>query len=292
ERKRTYSGILFILPALLLVGVFIIWPLVQVVKLSFYEWNGVSAVKQFVGLGNYRKLPNLIGFWEMASGTIIYAAGVAALTISISFIVALALDRRSKIGINRNVLRVLWFFPSLLGLAVIGILWRIMYDYNTGIINTVLSSFGLDRINWLETYGVTRWAIIIASVWSQIGINVIIFLAGLQTISTDFYEAAAIDGAKPLQVLLKITIPMMAQSITVVVLTTTIIAFKMYELPLTVSGGLPGNHTRLLTQKIYDLGFVSSDFGRGSALSVVLILIITFISFLQHLYLRKREDIY
>lgn len=292
ERKRTLTGILFLIPTALLVGIFVVWPLINVIELSFFDWNGVSATKTFVGFDNFRALPELPGFWEMAWGTVVYAVGVTALTISISFLVALALDQKGRFRINRGFMRVLWFLPCLLSMAVVGILWRIMYNYNTGVINNVLQSAGMQPVNWLETYGVTRWAIIVASVWSQLGMCVVIFLAGLQSIPTDLYEAAAIDGASPRARLFHITIPMMAPSITINVLTTTITAFKMYELPLIVSNGLPGYHTRLLTQKIYDLGFKVHNFGRGSALSVVLILVITLISLIQLLYLRKREDIY
>lgn len=292
ERKRTVTGILFLLPTALLVGIFVVWPLINVIQLSFFEWNGISANKTFVGLDNFRSLTELSGFWEMAWGTVVYAIGVTALTIGVSFLVALALDKKGRGRINRGFMRVLWFLPCLLSMAVVGILWRIMYNYNTGIINGVLESLGMARVNWLETYGVTRWAIIIASVWSQLGICVVIFLAGLQSIPPDLYEAAAIDGASAAHQLIKITLPMMAPSITINVLTTTITAFKMFELPLIVSNGLPGYHTRLLTQKIYDLGFKASDFGPGSALSVVLILVITLISFVQLIYLRNREEIY
>ena len=292
EKRRTITGVLFLIPTVVLVAIFVVWPLLSVIQLSFFDWNGVSAVKTFVGLQNFVELSSLPGFWEMAGGTVVYAVGVTAFTISIAFIVALALDKKGRGRINRGFMRVLWFLPCLLSMAVVGILWRIMYNYNTGIINSVLESLGFARVNWLETYGVTRWAIIIASVWSQVGMCVIIFLAGLQSIPVELYEAAAIDGTNSRQQLLHITVPMMAPSITINVLTTTITAFKMYELPLFVSNGLPGYHTRLLTQKIYDLGFKSSDFGHGSALSVVLILVITLISLLQLFYLRKREDIY
>lgn len=292
EKKRTVTGVFFLLPMLVLVGLFIVWPLIQVFQLSFFEWNGVAADKTFVGLDNFRNLAQLPGFWEMAWGTVVYAVGVTVFTIGISFLIAIALDKRGKGRINRGLMRVLWFLPCLLSMSVVGILWRIMYNYNNGVINSVLTNLGFLPVNWLETYGVTRWAIIIASVWSQIGLCVVIFLAGLQSIPISLYEAASIDGASQRQQLFHITIPMMAPSITINVLTTTIAAFKMYELPLFVSNGLPGYHTRLLTQKIYDLGFKAQDFGRGSALSVVLILVITVISLVQLFYLRKREDIY
>ncbi len=292
ERKRTRQGVLLLLPGIILIAVFILWPLVDVILYSFHEWNGISADMRFVGLENYRSLTSLSGFWEMAGCTFVYAVGVTGLTILISFITALILDKKGKGRINRGFLRSIWFFPCLLSMTVVGILWRIMYNYTNGVINSIIRSLNGEPVLWLETYGITRWAIILASVWSLLGLCIIVFLAGLQAIPGELYEAAAIDGADGWGQLKNVTIPLMAPSITINVLTTTITAFKEYELPLFVSHGLPGHHTTLLTQKIYDLGFKNNDFGRGSALSVVLIVIITLISLLQLIYLRKREDIY
>ena len=140
-----------------------------------------------------------------------------------------------------------------------------------------------------------RWslyAIIIGAAWVQIGLCVVVFLAGLQSIPQEMYEAASIDGATPSQQLKNITIPMMASSITINVITTTIAAFKAYELPYLISKGLPGHSTLLITQRIFFFGFQAFDYGRGSALSVVLLLIIALISLVQLVVLRKREDIF
>lgn len=292
ERQKTVNGFLFLIPAILLVAFFVIYPLCEVVYLSFFDWNGISTTKDFVGFNNYLTLTKTIGFWEMAGSTVVYTAGVTLITIALSFVVALSLDKKGKGRINRGFLRVAWFFPYMLSMLVVGILWRIMFNFNNGLVNSLLEMIHIEPVNWLDTYGVTRWAVIIATVWSQVGMCVVIFLAGLQSIPNELYEAAAIDSASEMQQLFHITIPMMAPSITINVITTTITAFKMYELPLMVSNGGPLFHTTLLTQKIYDFAFLKSDFGRGSALSVVLILIITLISIGQLLYLRKREDIF
>ena len=292
ERKRTFTGLVMLIPTTVFCTLFIIVPVIRVFYLSFMNWNGISTEKTFAGFSNYARLPSTEGFWEMAKGTIIYALGVTVFTIIISFILAMALDQKGRGRLNRSVMRSLWFFPCLLGLAIVGILWHIMYNYSNGLINSIIKMFGGKPVNWLETYGVTRWAIIIASVWSQIGLCIIVFLAGLQSIPTDLYEAAAIDGASPRQRRWKITVPMMAPAITINVLTTNITAFKMYELPWIVSNGMPGYSTRLLTQRIFFYAFQGMDYGIGSALSVVLIIIITIISLVQLVFLRKREDVY
>ena len=290
EKQRTRTGILFLLPTLLLCTIFIVIPLINLIYYSFHEWNGISDTMKFVGLQNYVKLPATEGFGTMFVWTVVYAIGVTVFTVMISFFVALALDRKGKFVINRPFLRALWFLPCLLSPTIVGILWNIMYNYNNGIINTVLKHLNLKPINWLETYGVTNIAIIIASVWALMGLCIVIFLAGLQSIPSELFEAAHIDGATKRHRLFYIIIPMMAPSITVNVLTTSITAFKMYELPLLISQGLPGFSTRLLTQRIYFFGFFAREYGIGAAMSVMLVVIITFISLIEFFYLRKREE--
>ena len=292
ERSRIWTGVAFLIPATLLCVLFIVVPLINVISYSFHEWNGVSKDMAYVALDNYKILPSTEGFWQMAVATFGFAIGTTALVIVLSFILALALDSRNRGRFSRGLFRTLWFFPCILSGSVVGIVWRIMYNYNNGVINAILKMVGLSPVNWLETYGLTNLAVILAAVWAQAGLCIVIFLAGLQSISPELHEAAAIDGASMGQIRRHITIPMMAPSITINVLTTSIAAFKMYELPWLVSGGLPGYSTRLLTQRIYFFAFQSGKFGVGSALAVILILIITAISLVQLFVLRKREDIY
>lgn len=292
ERNRTITGILFLLPTFLIVAFFIVWPLIQVFRYSFSDWNGISEEMNFVGWANYQELVNITGFWDMCKATVYFAIGYMILTIVVAFLMALVLDKKGPYRINRGLMRGLWFFPCLLSGTVVGILWRIMFNYKNGIINTLLKSAGIPKVNWLEQYPLALFAVIIASVWAGTGMCIVIFMAGLQSIDAGLYEAASIDGATSGQQLWNITVPMMAPSITINVLTTTIAGFKLYELPLNITNGGPGYSTRLITAKIFDLGFNSVKTGMGSALSVVLILIITFISLIQLVYLRKREDIY
>lgn len=291
NQKKQLTGGLFLFPLILFSAVFILYPLISVIFISFFEWNGISE-KIPVGLENYRLLPGTEGFWEMAKATIIYAVGVTLLVVMCGFLVALALDKRGKGRINRNLLRFFWFFPCLLSGAIVGIIWRIMFNYNSGLINFLLNQIGVESVNWLETYGVTMAAVIIASVWGQIGMCAIIFMAGLQNIPTDMLEAADLDGANDFQKKTKIVIPLMAPSITINVITTSIAAFKAYELPYTVSKGLPGYSTRILTQRIYFYSFSTNKYGIASAMSVLLVVVITLISLIQLYVLKKREDIY
>lgn len=292
ERGKNRAGLLFILPSVILCTLFMLWPLLEVVRYSFTDWNGIDKTYNYVLFENYKGITKIDGFTDMMVATITFAIGTTVLTILISFITALALDKKGKGRLPRGLMRSLWFLPALLSGTVVGMLWRIMYNYNSGVINKTLEALGLEKVNWLETPGLTNVAVIIGSTWVQIGFCVIVFMAGLQSIPQDLYEAASIDGAVPRQQLRHITLPMMASSITINVITTTIAGFKAYELPYNISRGLPGKSTLMMTQRIFFFGFQDYDYGLGSALAVFLLLIIAAISLIQLIYLKKREDIY
>lgn len=292
ERTHTNACRIMLIPAILLCFVFVIVPLFDVIRYSFTDWDGIQTTMNNVGFENYRKLPEMEGFGNMMIATFTFAIGNTILTILVSFITALALDKKGKGRMPRSFIRALWFIPSLLSGTVVGILWHIMYNYHNGVINIVITTLGGEKVNWLETYGVSNIAIIIAAAWAQIGMCIIIFLAGLQGIPDEIYEAATIDGASEGQKLRSITIPMMAPSITINVITTTIAAFKAYELPYFITKGMPNYSSMLITGRIGFYAFNAGKYGYGSALAVVLILIIALFSLIELLFLRKREDIY
>ena len=281
----------FLVPMLVFTSVFILYPLFRVIYYSFFQWNGIGK-ERFVGLDNYKMLPSTEGFFAMVAATLEYAVGVTVLVVVLGYVVALALDMTGRGRINRTFMRVLWFFPCLLSGIIVGIIWHIMYNYNSGVVNYIFNALGLGSVNWLETYGVTMGAVIVASVWGQIGMCAVIFLAGLQSIPHDILEAAEIDGASSFEKQKDIIFPIMAPSITINIVTTTIAAFKAYELPYTVSNGLPGYSTRILTQRVYFYSFETNKYGIASALSMILIVAISLISIVQLVVLKKREDIY
>ncbi len=292
ERMHTRTCRLFLIPAAVLCIAFVIVPLIDVFRYSLTDWDGIKSEMHFVGLENYRNLPGMEGFRDMLIATFSFAIGMTALTIVTALIMALLLDKRGKGRLPRNLLRALWFIPALLSGTVVGILWHIMYNYHNGVINTILKSVGLPKVNWLETVGVTNIAIIVAASWVQTGMCIIVFMAGLQSIPTDIYEAAVLDGATGRHKLMKITLPLMAPSITINVITTTIGAFKAYELPYFISKGMPGYTTLLITGRIGFYAFAANKYGFGSALAVILILIIALFSLIELVFLRKREDIF
>lgn len=142
ERNQRTTGIFFILPSLVLCAIFMVVPLINVIRYSLTDWDGLSKTYNFVGLYNYMHLHEIEGFGEMMLATVTFAIGVTAITIIVSFLAALALDKRGRDRLPRGLMRALWFFPALLSGAVVGILWRIMYNYNNGVINKIITSAG------------------------------------------------------------------------------------------------------------------------------------------------------
>ena len=290
--RRNRTGLIFLIPSAVLCLTFIIYPLITVIYYSMTDWDGMSKEKNFIGLYHYMHVSKIDGFAEMMIATFTFAMGVTALTILISFIAALILDKTGRGRLPRGLMRTLWFFPALLSSAIVGILWRIMYNYKNGVINAILKMVGLKPVQWLETKGVTNIAIIIGNTWVTVGLCVIVFMAGLQAIPQELFEAARIDGASSWKQVRYITVPLMSTSITINAITTTIAAFRAYELPYLISQGKPGKSTLMMTQRIYFYGFTAHDYGRGSAIAVMLTLIIVIISLIQLVILRRREDIY
>ncbi len=291
-KTKQLTGIALIIPEFIMIFIFMVIPLISVIRYSFTDWDGISSSYRYIGLRNYTELKTIDGTKEMIFATVTYAIGVTLVTNLVAFFQALVLDKRGRGRLPRNLMRSLLFFPSLLSGTIVGILWHIMYNYNTGVINIMLKSANLKPVNWLETYGLTNVAIIIASAWAATGLCTVVYMAGLQSIPPELYESAEIDGVNGWQKLRFITVPLMAASITINIITSTIAAFKAYELPFFISEGLPGHSTLLITQRIYFYGFEGKNYGRGSALAVILILIIIAISLIQLAYLKKREDIY
>ena len=293
-QDRVRTGTLFLVPATIMVFLMMLIPQLFVVALSFVKWNGSrSQSMKFVGLQNYLKLGHMQGVPDMVKFTFIFAISVTLLTVLISMLVAFALDKPvGHKGVNRSFLRSCWYIPTLIGSVAIGIIWRIMYNYHSGLFNALLGVFGIAPVNWLEDYGVSALGVIIAQVWVNLGVNIVVFLAGLQSVPVDLYESATIDGASNLQQRLHITIPMIMPTITVALITTSIGAFKAYELPYTITKGMPGYSTRMVSQMIQEYSISGLQYGPGAALSVLLTVLILVIQLIQLFALRKKEESY
>ena len=267
---------LFVLPTLVAFLIAFVVPFVMGVYLSFCEFTTVTNAK-IVGIDNYVKAFSNHDFLRALLFTVLFA-GVAIITINVfGFMLALMLTQKLP---GRNLFRTVFFMPNLIGGIVLGYIWQAM-------INGILSAFGVTMLMDAK-YG--YWGLIILMNWQMIGYIMIIYIAGLQNISTDVLEAAKIDGANKLQTLFRVTIPMMMPSITICLFLTISNSFKMFDQNLALTGGGPSGKTTMLALDIYKTFYDKVGFeGVGQAKAVLFFLIVAGIAMAQLVLTRRKE---
>ena len=267
---------LFVLPTLVAFLIAFVVPFVMGVYLSFCEFTTVTNAK-FVGVANYIRAFSNQDFLRALIFTVLFAA-VAIVTINVfGFLLALMLTQKLP---GRNLFRTVFFMPNLIGGIVLGYIWQSM-------INGVLSSFGMTMLMDAK-YG--YWGLIILMNWQMIGYIMIIYIAGLQNVSTDVLEAAKIDGANKLQTSFRVTIPMMMPSITICLFLTISNSFKMFDQNLALTGGGPSGKTTMLALDIYKTFYDKVGFeGVGQAKAVLFFLIVAGIAMAQLVLTRRKE---
>jgi ABC-type sugar transport system permease subunit len=286
--RRYRAGILFILPALILYLVFMVYPFFRSIYFSLTNWNGVTAVKEWVGLANYRELIGDRLFWLSLQHTIIWVVIGTIAPIAIGMLLAILLWRRPK---GFTLFRTIFFMPQVLSTVVIGIIWNWIYNPIFGILNEALDAVGLEEVSrgWIGDPDVALYAVLVAAIWATIGLCFVIFLAGLQNVSKDLLEAATIDGANVWQRFWNVTVPQMASVINVVIALLLIWGFSVFDVIFVMTGGGPANATEVLATYTYKEAFTQNNVGYASTLSVV-ITVISLIASVTFIRLRERQE--
>jgi ABC-type sugar transport system permease subunit len=286
--RRYRPGVLFVLPALLLYLVFMVYPFFRAIYFSFTSWNGVTAVKEWVGLANYRELVQDRLFWLSLQHTVIWVIVGTIAPIVIGMLLAILLWRRPK---GFTLFRTVYFMPQVLSAVVIGIVWNWIYNPIFGILNKGLDAVGLKDVSrgWLGDPDVALYAVLVAAVWATVGLCFVIFLAGLQNVSKDLIEAATIDGANAWQRFWNVTVPQLASVINVVVALLLIGGFSVFDIIFVMTGGGPANATEVLATMTYKEAFTQNKVGYASAISVV-ITILSLIASVAFIRLRERQE--
>lgn len=256
-RNESLAGYVLILPAVTLYAVFVVWPLLGTVRFSFFDWNGVSAAMDFVGINNYVDLFRDPYFWNTLKNNLFWVVLKLALTIVPALLLAVAIQ---NVRWGKSFFRTALFLPNILALAVVGIIWAQIYDPFIGI-------FGR---GWLGGEGTALFALVFANSWQSYGFYMVLYLAGIQNIDISFYEAAAIDGATRFQQFYAITLPLLKGTTTLVVVLALINAMKAFDIIWTTTEGGPFSSTEVLATWTYRLAFARNEVGLGSALSVIL----------------------
>jgi len=282
QKIRNFVGnYVFILPALLLFLTFSLYPFLEVFHLSVTTWDGISPIKTFVGLDNFKDLifDNKVFWLSMKNAFFIT---LMALTVQnfLALLLAICCDRDIKGG---NVYRVIFYLPPVLSGIVVGLIWNWIYDGNYGLLNHFLNFIGLGDFSraWLSD---ARWAIVSVAVihmWKGFGWGFVILLAGLQSIPRELYEAARVDGAGSWVVFKKITVPLMIPVFILVSILTILGTMQIFDIIISTTGGGPGYHTEVPITRIVSTMIGSSKFGYACAMGVVFGMILLVISMVQ-----------
>jgi len=270
-------AVLFLAPSFLGFAVFTLFPVLYSAYLSFVDWNLIRD-PVWVGFDNYRKAFNDPLFWKVMRNTFSYTAGSVPLGMALSLGLAVLLNRKLR-GVE--ILRTLYFLPVVSSGVAVAMVWRWLYEPNFGLINYVLSLVGIDPIGWLTT---TEWAmpaIILMSVWKGLGQSMVIFLAGLQSIPRQLYEAAEIDGASRWQQFWDITRPLLSPTTFFVLVISIIGSFQVFSQVYVMTNGGPANSTSTIVYYIYQKGFNEFQMGYASTLSWLLFAVIFAFTLLQ-----------
>lgn len=291
-RRLTYRGrqqlwgFAFALPAVTLFAVFAIYPILQTFYLSFFDYNMVQA-PEFVGLANYETILGGSAFRDSISFTFVYTISTYAPTLIIALLLALVLNMNVRM---RGFWRMMNFIPVVISWVVVSVVWKLIFHRN-GLFNVGLESFGIIPPDWLLSTTYAPFAIIIPSIWKEIGFYMVIFLAGLQNIPGVFYEAGKIDGASSLQSFRYITLPLLRPTITLAIVVALINGLKIFIPPYVMTRGGPAGSTRVMSLIIYQTAFANGRLGRASAMAVILFLVILLFTLLQNrLYGTRRDD--
>ncbi|MEA5108203.1 L-arabinose transport system permease protein AraP [bioreactor metagenome] len=275
---QTAAPLLFLLPNILIFGTFIIIPAIQGLRMSFTEW-GVFTTPVFIGFDNFIELAGDEVFWKTFSNTIVYSFFTVALIMVYALALALLLYKNTIKG--EKLFRSLFYIPSLLSMITVGIAWRFILGDEMGIINYLLRAAGGNGVRWLTDSKLAMVSIILVSIWAQAGYYMVVLIAGLQAIPIELYEAAKIDGASAPKTFTSITLPLLRSTLLVVLVLATIASFKAYELISVMTKGGPGYATKFIVQQVYQVAFLEDRMGYASAMSIVLMLIISLFTVLQ-----------
>ncbi|MEP3046159.1 MAG: sugar ABC transporter permease [Roseibium sp.] len=267
------QGIVLLAPAIGIYSLFAIWPLIDVAILSFQDWNGIKPHREWVGLENYKHiLFNDPVFWVSVKNTVIWTILSVIFPPVLGLMLALGLNQKL---FGRASLRAIYYLPVIIAPIAVATMWRWMYDPFFGLFTQMLASLGLGSLtqDWLGDKDIALYSIFVAYIWQTVGFSMVLFLAGLQGVDRSLIDAARIDGANRREVFKYVTLPALRPTITIVLVLSTISSLKAFDIVYGMTGGGPAQSTQMLALWAFTQSMGIFDFGRGSAVSVVLLVI-------------------
>jgi multiple sugar transport system permease protein len=266
QMRKQWSAYLFLAPTLILFGIFTVLAVIYAFYLSFHEWNILEPAKPFVGLDNYQRLVGDERFGGAIVNTLYYTAASVPLTMGLGLLIALLLNNQIR---ARGFFRTLFYLPVVTPLVIAAIIWKWVYNGDFGLLNYYLIQLGIidEPLLWLADPNLAMPAVIITSVWKSVGFAMVVYLAGLQSIPEDYYDAAKIDGAVGWQRLKDITIPLLSSTTLFLAVVSVLGAFQVFTEIFIMTNGGPLRRTTTIVYHIYQTAFKFFDMGYASAMA-------------------------
>src|SRR5215213_7416019 len=284
--KHERAGWALATPFFILYFLFLLWPVLAAAWKSFFSDSLAGGQADFRGFGNYGELLGDADFWAAMWHTLWFTLLSTPPLIILPLAIALLVNRVAR---GQWLFRLAFFAPYVLPVSVVVLVWNWLYQPGFGLINGYLTKLGFAEVNWLGAEGTAMIAVVIATVWWTLGFNFVLFLAGLQEIPRDLYEAAALDGAGPWQQIRRITLPLLMPTTVLVIVLQVIASLKVFDQIYLLLQGGPNFSTRPAVQYIYETGFTQYRTGYASALSIVFFLVIVLISALLFASVRRLQ---
>ena len=285
-KKRNRRMNLLYIPALLLIGLFVVYPFAQAIKVSFFKWNGYSQDMKFIGIKNYLDVFQDRNFWTAFRNTLIYGIGSTILQNIIGLAVALLVDTKYS---GNKFIRTITYMPIMISGLIMGYIMYYFLSFNNGVFNDIIASFGLEPIDWLRNPVIGVAAILLVNSWQYAGNCMIIYLAGLQNIPKVYYEAAAIDGVGKFASFKHITIPLLMPSISSAVILNLIGGLKLYDVVISLTNGGPGHASQSVMTYVSNRYFQAEKAGYASAIGICIFLFILLVSTIGNAYFDRKE---
>jgi len=289
-RKRKLMFLfIFISPAAVIYSLFLVYPSIIGFYYGMTDWDGFSTSANFVGMDNFRRIINDSLVYTALKNTVLFTFFTVIAQNIIALFFSILLNQKLR-GVV--FFRAIYFFPVIISTVVICFVWSVIFNPVVGPWKPFFDFLGMERISNLNVLGnrdIALYAVMFVKTWQYIGFLLVIYLAGLQTIPKDLYEAANIDGANRRQKFTTVTFPLIAPALTINMILSTIGSLKQFDHVFIMTGGGPGYSTQVIGTAIYSIAFANNQYGYGIALSILLFLAVSIVSILQMKYLKKRE---
>ncbi|MDI6617851.1 MAG: sugar ABC transporter permease [Clostridiales bacterium] len=292
SKKEKINYYFFLVPAFLVFSIFIFWPLIQSLYLSFFKYNIINInTPQFVGLKNYSFILHDQIFWTSIVNTVIYVLGTIPLKLLFGLLLALAVN--SKFIKFKTFYRTSFYMPVICSMVAVSIVWSLLFNPGpNGIVNIILSKFKINPLGWGSDSNLSLLTVMLLGIWKEIGYVMMIYLSGLMAIPQDIYEAASLDPVSSFQKFMYLTLPLLRPTTIFLLITEMIGSFQVFTPIYVITGGGPGYSSTTIINYLYNKGFQEYSMGQACAVAYVLFAVLLLLTILQNKFSKSEEVSY